>query len=134
MLGLNPVILQLVGVLSILQQSTNETNCSGLLLEGIRMFNVAAGAIVFIVAVIVVLVMLYRGGYLAFGGERERVESTMIIRQTVIALIGFIILAYALGYMLQNYVFADNPCKPYVGWPHDWLAEFFKFLANLGQG
>ncbi len=132
MFSLNPTpILQLVGALSILQQSSNDS-CTGLLLEGVKMFKRFAGAIVLIVSAVVVLVMLYRGGFLAFGGERERVESMIVLRQIVIALLGFIILAYALAWGLQNYVF--TPCKDVLGWPHDWLKEFFSFLATLGQG
>ena len=122
-------ILQLVGVLPILQESSE---CKGLLLEGVLMFKRFAGAIILLVSAVVVLVMLYRGGFLAFGGERERVESMIVLRQIVMALLGFIILAYALAWGLRSYVF--TACAEELGWPHDWLAEFFKFLANLGQG
>ena len=130
-LNLNLIVLQLVGALSILQQ-TSDNSCSGLLLEGVNMFKRFAGAIVLIVSVVVVLVMLYRGGFLAFGGERERVESMIVLRQIVIALLGFIVLAYALAWGLQNYVF--TPCKAELGWPHDWLKAFFDFLGELSKG
>ena len=123
-------VLQLVGVLSILQQSSNET-CSGLLLQGVKMFKVFAGAIIVIVSVVVILVMLYRGGLLVFGGERERVESTMVLRQIIMALLGFIVLAYALAWGLQNYVF--TVCKNELGWPHDWVTQFFAWLTGLGS-
>ena len=130
-LNLNLIVLQLVGALSILQQ-TSDNSCSGLLLEGVNMFKRFAGAIVLIVSVVVVLVMLYRGGFLAFGGERERVESMIVLRQIVIALLGFIVLAYALAWGLREYVF--TVCKAELGWPHDWLKAFFDFLGELSKG
>jgi len=130
-LNLNLIVLQLVGALSILQQ-TSDNSCSGLLLEGVNMFKRFAGAIVLIVSVVVVLVMLYRGGFLAFGGERERVESMIMLRQIVIALLGFIVLAYALAWGLREYVF--TVCKAELGWPHDWLKAFFDFLGELSKG
>jgi len=130
-LNLNLIVLQLVSALSVLQQ-TSDNSCSGLLLEGVLMFKRFAGAIVLIVSVVVVLVMLYRGGFLAFGGERERVESMMVLRQIVIALLGFIVLAYALAWGLQKYVFTS--CANELGWPHDWLKAFFAFLGELGEG
>ena len=130
-LNLNLIVLQLVSALSVLQQ-TSDNSCSGLLLEGVLMFKRFAGAIVLIVSVVVVLVMLYRGGFLAFGGERERVESMIMLRQIVIALLGFIVLAYALAWGLREYVF--TVCKAELGWPHDWLKAFFDFLGELSKG